>query len=331
MRLPFKNALEALPEPSGAGAAGGYFGPGNSGTGQPATSPGYDFYNELILNLRYLATQAGVALPEPGDPYDETKLKAAIDNLIADAVPSSSLHGQCRLVLDGADLRLLPYNGNRLMIDGVSRAIPSAGVALAVTGLDADTTYYIYAEMDGEDVALIASATGHARDATTGVEVMAADTSRTLVGMARTVAGPAWVDTAAQRGVLSWFSRRSLSLAGADTAGATTAANAAVELASSARVSWLSWAGDALLLGLGGYALNNSAGHSCLGGVSIDNGDVSEGTIYQQTSAGANQNQSIGAQQSVTLAEGWHTARVMGWVSAGTGQWFSKLRGLTRG
>ncbi|MGB1026045.1 MAG: phage tail protein, partial [Rhodospirillaceae bacterium] len=55
--------------------------------------------------------------------------------------------GQCRLVLDGANLRLIPVDGNKLTVNGIARTIPAAGIALAPTGLSPNTTYYIYAAM----------------------------------------------------------------------------------------------------------------------------------------------------------------------------------------
>ncbi|MBP0532956.1 hypothetical protein J8J19_22570, partial [Mycobacterium tuberculosis] len=53
-------------------------------------------------------------------------------------------HGQCRLsYVSGTQLKLSPYNGNNLIINGVPQQIPSAGVTLANTGLAASTKYYV--------------------------------------------------------------------------------------------------------------------------------------------------------------------------------------------
>src|SRR3954464_2167217 len=81
-------------------------------------------------------------------------------------------HGQCRLVyIDANTIRLMPYDGNRLFIGNAAQVVPSAGVALAVAGLTAGARYYIYAWMNGAAMTLETSATGHAQDQATGVEI----------------------------------------------------------------------------------------------------------------------------------------------------------------
>lgn len=141
MRLPFKNALEALPEPSGAGEDGGYFGPGNPGTGQPATTPGADWFNDVTINLRYLLAQAGIAPSAPGAAYDQTKLKAAIDALIAAAIPAAPAHDIPFLAgLDaefaGQDLAVQTYGrvvaARDLVIEGEVAALDLAPTGAAL-------------------------------------------------------------------------------------------------------------------------------------------------------------------------------------------------------
>ncbi|MBR7551793.1 hypothetical protein KC220_24955, partial [Mycobacterium tuberculosis] len=79
-------------------------------------------------------------------------------------------HGQCRLsYVSGTQLKLSPYNGNNLIINGVPQQIPSAGVTLANTGLAASTKYYVYAYMNAGTMTLEAVTTAHATG-TNGVE-----------------------------------------------------------------------------------------------------------------------------------------------------------------
>lgn len=118
------------------------------------------------------------------------------------------VHGQCRLTKSGANLLLSPYNGNHLVIDGNLEVVPSAGVTLAATSLSVDTTYFIYAYMNAGTMTLEASATGHTADTSNGVEIKSGDSTRTLVGMARTITGPAWQDATNQRFVISYFNRK---------------------------------------------------------------------------------------------------------------------------
>jgi len=138
MRLPFKNALAELPTPSGDGEDGGYFGPGNPGTGQPATSPGYDWFNDISLNLRYLLTQAGITPSVPGAAYDQTKLKAAIDALIAEAAPAAPAYDIPFLAgygkgMVGEDIEAEAYGAVPLVRDVVFSG-EVAKIALAPTG-----------------------------------------------------------------------------------------------------------------------------------------------------------------------------------------------------
>lgn len=132
------------------------------------------------------------------------------------------LHGQCRLTKSGANLVLSRHNGTKLIIDGTAETIPSGGVTLAATGLSVDTTYFIYVFMSGATMTLEASTTGHATDGTTGVEIKSGDSTRTLVGMARVITGPAWQDTDAQRFVRSWFNDPGVTGLGANLARAMT-------------------------------------------------------------------------------------------------------------
>jgi len=123
--------------------------------------------------------------------------------------------GQCRLSKSGANLLLSRFQGMALTINGLAQVIPAAGVTLAATGLAAGTLYYIYACMGGSGMMLEASTVGHATDAATGAEIKTGDPTRTLVGMARPIAGPAWQDAPNQRFVVSWFNQRPIHLVGA--------------------------------------------------------------------------------------------------------------------
>lgn len=151
---------------------------------------------------------------------------------------------QCRLTKSGSNLLLSRYNGLGLTINGVAYAIPSAGVTLAPTSLVAGTTYYIYAYMNAGVMTLEASTTGHATDTTTGIEIQSGNPTRTLVGMARIVTGPAWSDTAAQRFVLSWHNRHPIGFYVPCVTGANTANTSYTELSSSYRAEFLTWAGE---------------------------------------------------------------------------------------
>ncbi|MBR0962261.1 hypothetical protein [Bradyrhizobium japonicum] len=167
----------------------------------------------------------------------------ARDNL---GVPQS--YGQCRLTLSGGNLVLSPLNGNLLTVNGTPSVVPDAGVSLAATGLSPGTTYFIYATASGGTInALEASTTAHATSTTAGnkgTEIKTGDNTRTLVGIARAVTGPAWVDSGSQRFVLSWFNRSGKSGV-ANTTATRSITNASwTEFHSELRVEFLTWADE---------------------------------------------------------------------------------------
>ncbi|RTM11556.1 MAG: hypothetical protein EKK33_21265 [Bradyrhizobiaceae bacterium] len=173
-------------------------------------------------------------------------------------------YGQCRLVKSGANLVLLPLNGNLLTINGLGCAIPAGGVSLAPTGLTSGVTYYIYATASGVAVnGLEASTIGHATSATSGnvgTEIKSGDDTRSLVGIARAISGPAWQDTAAQRFVRTWFNRTRLSVTGAtDTASTETNNSTYIEKLVS-KAEFVCFADDAILAGAYGMMTNTSNG-----------------------------------------------------------------------
>jgi hypothetical protein len=190
---------------------------------------------------------------------------------------SSSRHGQCVLVKDGSDLRLNPWNGNNLIINGSAESVPDAGVALSPSGLSANTLYYIYAFMNAGSMTLEASATAYAAQAGTGVKIKSGDATRTLVGMARTNGSTAWVDTAAQRFVRSWFNDRGLALAGSSVTGNTT--NGSLTEITGGRAEFLSWAGEAVDASLVGIIIETSGGLAVACAVGIDGTSVTSSEV----------------------------------------------------
>ncbi len=170
-----------------------------------------------------------------------------------------SSHGQCRLTLDAGSLLLLPRDGNNLIIDGAVKTVPGAGVSLAATSLTVDTTYYIYAYMSGSTMTLEASTTAHSLDATTGVEIKAGSSTHTLVGMARTVTGPAWVSSVSKQFVRSWFNDSGF-LSQSELASNTSyAVNDWAELTSALRIEFLAWGSEVLDFGVGGFNYHAAA------------------------------------------------------------------------
>ncbi|SCU75511.1 hypothetical protein CNECB9_2370085 [Cupriavidus necator] len=243
-------------------------------------------------------------------------------------------HGQCRLSLSGGNLLLAPYNGNKLIIGGVMRTIPAAGISLAPTGLTAATTYYVYAFMNGAAMTLEASTTGHSTDATTGVEVKTGDASRTLVGMAYPVTGPAFADNYQQRLVLSWFNRRNVLVAGNFTAGRSTTSSTPTELNSEIRNNFLCWGDEAINMNTYGIVtLAGSPGQQASTGIAVDSSSVLyDASIQYQRDTNSNIGTStVGT--SALLSEGFHFSTLLGYVSASNATWSTNnfLKSIIRG
>lgn len=169
--------------------------------------------------------------------------------------------GQCRLVKSGAVLQLLRHNGMLLTINGAPQEIPAAGVSLSAAGLTAETPYFIYASMNGETMTLEASTTSFATDAS-GVKIKTGDATRTLIGMALCVAGPAWSSAAGQ--VISYFNRLLRSLTVTATADHSTTSTADVEASSAYRYSFLTFGEDAIVTFLG-----LAFGYTCVNGINF--------------------------------------------------------------
>lgn len=255
------------------------------------------------------------------------KLKdLAPGTLATDAVNKSQLDvatapKDVRLVLDGANIRLTRCNGSRILIGGIVEELPVAGVALAPTGLPINTTHFIYVTGSGLGMALVASTTAWVVDGTTGFKVMSGNPAATLVGMARTITGPAWVDDSSRRFVLSLFNQPRRASRKSFTAARSTTSGSYVEINSEIRNEWIQWGGEVAVASIMGSASNDTANQSVLTAVGWDGVINSHSTNAVTSATGLGYNCSI--TEPFTLTEGYHYSTLMGRVAtAGTGTWF---------
>lgn len=237
-------------------------------------------------------------------------------------------YGQCRLTLSGGNLSLGRFNGRLLTINGVHETIPSTAPTLAATSLTPSTLYYIYAYMNSGTMTLEASTTAYATDATTGVVIKSGDATRTLVGMARPVTGPAWSDTVKQRFVRSWFNETGVSLFSNFTANRSRGSTTPGEVNSEIRCEALLWDGEIANVSIVGSAQNNTADGGTVTCVGIDSTSVIEpsGSIYLTSST---QPGPVVAQAvKFGLSEGYHYATLLGFSNAtGTVTWYGDSDG----
>lgn len=292
-------------------------------------------FNALLTDMSAAITQSVSSdgqTPMTGNlPMGNNKITGlATGTASTDAVNLSQVNsnaGQCRLLKSGANLVLQPYQGNRLTINGVVYTIPSGGVSLAPAGATPSTLYYIYAYMVGAVMTLEYSVTGHSTDTTTGVEIKTGDATRTLVGMAYPVTGPAWSDTGVQRYVLSWFNRRELDMTNGLPANQANGNTSYVELLAAAKNEFLTWSGGIVRMAVTGGVQNSTALAYNYTSVGIDGATTQDSfSIFQGTAVSQAGPISVSTTNS-GLSEGKHYMNIIGQVSTGTGTWIGGAAG----
>jgi hypothetical protein len=247
----------------------------------------------------------------------------AVDGSLLTNVAGGKAHGQCILTLSSGSVKLAPKNGNGLIVNGVSCTVPDAGVTLAATGLTVSTGYFIYATASGGAVnALIASTTGHSVSTTAGnkgVEIMTGDETKTLVGWAYVVTGPAWGTSAVQ--VLSWFNRRHKAATTAFTASRSTTSTTNVEINTEIRNTFGTWADEAVYVAVDTNTSASTTGDFTSTQIAFD-GTTPENarSIAQAPAAGANTMPGGFTFFKNGLAEGVHYATLIGLVGT-SGTW----------
>ena len=329
-----------LPYYNAANPTVSWSGPANSGTAQntvrrgacvvsakagvasatpsaPAPDVGYvGLYTVTVANGQ--STVAAVNIAQlPTAPTISEKLTAKISRATADLYYAPA-HGQCRLALSGGNVVLSPCNGNKVFVNGAMRGIPAAGLALPPAGLTAGTVYYIYAAFAASALALESSTTGHVTDPATGVEVKDGDPSRTLVGAAVPVAGPAFAAASGQQRVASYFNRRTIDI-NTPLFGGTVTATAATELNPAARSSFFAWGDEAIQITVSGVASNNTASTVNYLFASLDGAATQFGRLVSIPSLGAGSAGYGTSPGNGTLPEGLHYITPMAYVSGGTG------------
>lgn len=197
-----------------------------------ATFPGFD---EAQAKMRINATSAPGVGDDSADGFAAGSIWIDVTNdkayICLDASAGAAIWKEwvfslgvgmaCRLKYVGTtEIRLMPFNGNQIFINGERRTLPTAGIALANTGLVAATRYLIYAYWNGTTVVLEASTTAHALDTTYGHRVKNGDVTRILVGQVYMDAGVpgTFANTARKRYVRSWYHRENASFQGYNSA-----------------------------------------------------------------------------------------------------------------
>ena len=199
---------------------------------------------------------------------------------------------QCgRLVFsDNAHLKFIPYNGDVIKINGVFYQIPAAGLTIPNTGVNvggtpgsslaANTVYLIGLYNNaGTLTPFFFASTIHTTSATAGnvgVEIVGTNDAYTLIGMVRTDASIHFVDTIAFRGVISWFNRQPLRLAGANANGVGINGSFAVDLGSTYYVSFVTW-GPSMTAQIQGAQLQATSAVQAFFSIGLDTSALQQG------------------------------------------------------
>lgn len=273
---------------------------------------GAQFLDNSVANLGWLSGSGTVGVDGDGatastgggEPHNNIQPSYIVQKIIcafsASQVNSDLVTGECILIFDDPDLTLLPRNGNKLVIDSQQRTVPDAGVSLAATSLSINTNYFIYAYMDGSDMALEASIEVPVVQAGTGFYIMDADPSRAWVGFARTISdeGEAiWIKTDQFNFVRSLFNEPGTN-GGATIDGDTEFASTAafVEADATKRAQVLTFANERIMATVSGSCFDSVASGGLievaigLGGIVVRGGGIGKNTVvgidaYQATSA----------------------------------------------
>lgn len=245
-----------------------------------------------------------------------------------------SVFGGCQLQFNSSStVKLVPFKGNLVSFPSAALAvIPSAGISSTVnscylngtsgSSLTASTLYYAYLWNSGSAgspaYVIDWSATGHATDTTSGIEIKSGDATRVLVGMAYPQSGPVFADTAKLRLVATWFNRRARQILNAFTTSRTTTSSSYTEINSEIRTLFLSW-GDGLFATYSG-SIGNPTNQTVGSGVSLD-GAATAGVFYATSNT-----QSVGHADASTAGaflpgEGEHYLTVLGKTAGGTATW----------
>jgi len=248
--------------------------------------------------------------------------------------------------LSSTALQFLPYNGDRIRINGTIYAIPLGGIAglstinvfkegVALQTLSASTLYYVYAFNNGGTITADYSTTGHVMSIAAGncgTEIKSGpDETRTLIGMVYTNPSGQFQNTDALRCVISWFNRRNIRFLGVQTNGASSASTSSVEInGGTSRAYFLTWAEEAVHAGLIGTATNTTTVSHIISKMWLDGVDLLARDPSDQivVANGFNQQSSTA---NFTTTEALHYVTPAGHVLGGTGQWYVYVTGMIRG
>ena len=283
----------------------------NAGATEPTTKYAYQFWADTssgFLKQRNAANSAWIVLGTLG----------------VTGLNIGHTVGQCQLTYtNSAALTLIPYNGDKIKINGSVYQIPSTGVILGNINLTAGLLFYVYIYDNAGTLTLEASTTAPTTDATVGnvgVEIKGVDSTRSLVGVVYMGPGApgTFVNSATQRFVCSWFNQPSRylwrSLSGIGT---FTTIGSAAEINSAFRIEWVEF-GRPTTIGIAGIGSNTASNAIVECAVKVD-ATTGQDSALSGGHVAAGFQTSITSWVSLNFGAGYHYATTVGRVSSGTG------------
>lgn len=227
-------------------------------------------------------------------------------------IVSEPRHGQCRLVLiNASECRLMPHNGNGLIINGRQYRIGPAGIPITTTSTTANGRYFVFAKDDGSggvalELALTSGTTYSVH--TDGVTIKTGDPTRTLVGwLGTTNANEFQDDRNSRRLVASWFNRRRRSVQ--ETVTGSLASTVFTPIGGGRGL--FNWAGEEVEATISGYGNITGANYYSIRGVRDGVMNVPESTAGRSSGGPA----AVSSKSVDTPTEGFAAYQASGLVS----------------
>lgn len=215
--------------------------------------------------------------------------------------------GQCRFVYtNGTTATLLPFNGNKIFVNGVYLTIPDAGLTVTTAGLTAGQLYYVYVYNNAGAPAIFCSTTVPYRDSTWGH--MIGGLPNTLVGMILVNGDGYFYDTPQNRYVASYFNRRPRTLQGTNVSSSITTGSW-VEMNGAGRLYFISWGDESIQVASVGYCAPSTYDNIYLSPF-ID--AISSIPTYQMSTTSQGQNSTMNSSVAFPLSQGYHYAGTAG-------------------
>jgi hypothetical protein len=241
----------------------------------------------------------------PTPPVTDNDTSIATTAFVKSCITPGMQFGQCRLsFVSATQIRLDPYDGNKLFINGVYETIPAAGITASNSGLTAGLVYNVYAFMSGGVMTLELSVTARALNPTYGNQIKSGAPTHSLVGKVKTRDGTN--EFMFQNDicyVINWFNRRQIALTNTLATNFTTSSVTYVTMG--IYIQFITWGEDTVGCGVQTSISSSAAGTAYIALVPDDSipSITTQASTYSYSSTNVEQMCCVG---TFTFAEGYH-------------------------